>query len=146
MPVIVVGADTRAGQAILEGLHHPAREVRAFVTDEAVGAELKERGFKVALGDVSDDSHVEAAALHCFCAVLITEAARDGRDRAFAGSPRQVLEGWARAVAGSKVSRVIWVSEEVPPPIRIGEVASVDPADPDLVEKVVALDSAQSIL
>lgn len=145
MPVIVVGADTQAGKAILEGLHDPHREVRAFVTDEEVGADLKMKGFKVALGDVSDDSHVEAASTSCFSAILIAEAAHDHRERAFARSPDQVMAGWARAVSGSRVARVIWVSGETPPPTRADEVASVDPSDPSLVAKVVELDNAQSI-
>ena len=71
MPVIVVGADTEIGLASIEGLLARQGEVRAFVTDPAVGASLKERRVKVALGDVSDPSHIEAAALHCFSAVLV---------------------------------------------------------------------------
>lgn len=145
MPVIVVGADTDAGRAILEGLYDPHREVRAFVSDGSVGAALKEQGFKVALGDISDESHVAAASTRCFSAVLITEAASDGRERSFAGTPGEVLEGWADAVASSDVTRVIWVSTEDPPATGVKEVALVDPDDPDLVAKVVDLDDAQPI-
>jgi putative NADH-flavin reductase len=143
MPVIVVGADTRVGRAIVEGLHHPSRELRAFVSDEEQGAELKERGIKVALGDVSDESHVEAAALNCFSAVLITEAATDARERSFAATPEDVLLGWARAV--SSVSRVIWVSAQEVPATDTPEAARVDPDDPNVVARVVALDDAQKI-
>lgn len=146
MPVLVVGADTEAGQAIVDGLNDPAREVRAFVTDEEVAAELKEKGVKVALGDVSDDSHVEAAATACFSAVLIAEAAQDDRERSFAGEPSEVMAGWGRAMTGSGVTRVIWVSAARPPASSGYETATVDPDDPDLVARVVALDEAQSIL
>ncbi len=59
MPVIVVGADTPQGRAVVEGLVEPGREVRAFVSDPIVGAELRDMGVKVALGDVSDDSHIQ---------------------------------------------------------------------------------------
>jgi uncharacterized protein YbjT (DUF2867 family) len=86
MPVIVVGADTSQGRAVVEGLLEPGREVRAFVSDPDAGAELRELGVKVALGDVSDDSHVQGACTNCFTAVLVTEAARDGRERSFASS------------------------------------------------------------
>lgn len=145
MPVLVVGADTEAGLAILDGLNDPNREVRAFVTDEDVGARLKGKGIKVAVGDVSDDSHVEAAATACFSAVLIAEAAHDERERSFAAVPGEVLAGWGRAMTGSGVARVIWVSSAEPPASSGHERATVDPADPDLVARVVALDEAESI-
>ncbi len=145
MPVIVVGADTSDGQAILEGLQKPEREVRAFVSDERVGAQLKKNGFKVALGDVSDESHVETASTRCFSAILIAEAAMDDRERSFAATVEEVLDGWARAVVNSEVTRVIWVSRADHPRTPTREVARVDPDDPELVEKVVALDDAQVI-
>ena len=145
MPVIVVGADTPAGEAILERLHQPRREVRVFVSDAAKSRELKGRGFKVALGDVSDESHIEAAATRAFSAVLIAEAARDARVRSFADTPSQVFEGWANAVANSKVNRVIWVTDESYPDTKAKEVAVVDPGDPRLADRVVELDDATSI-
>ena len=143
MPVIVVGADTSQGRAVVEGLAEPGREVRAFVSDPATGAELRELGVKVALGDVSDDSHVQGACTNCFTAVLITEAARDGRERSFAANEEQVLQGWAGAAAASGVTRVIWVHEGEPPPVRVREVRTVSPAHPDLVGEVAALDDAR---
>ena len=145
MPAIVVGADTPDGLAILDGLNEPLREVRAFVTDESVGAELKERGFKVAIGDVSDESHVEAAAMRCFTAILVTEAASDDRERSFLDNPDDVTESWARAVAASHVTRVIWVTDSEPPSVGTREVAQVSPTNPDLVAEVVRLDDAQTI-
>ena len=54
--MIVIGADTAAGEAILQGLDEPEREIRIFVTDEDFGFRMKKRGFKVAIGDVSDES------------------------------------------------------------------------------------------
>ncbi|MFQ5522976.1 MAG: NAD(P)H-binding protein [Acidimicrobiia bacterium] len=143
MPVIVVGADTGVGRAIIEGLYDPSRDIRAFVSDEEQGAELKERGIKVALGDVSDESHIEGAAMNCFTAVLVAEASADKRERSFAASPAEVLAGWARAVAS--VTRVIWVSGGEVPDTTAPESAQVDPGDPDVVAKVVALDDAQKI-
>lgn len=145
MPVIVIGADTGPGKLIIDRLRHPDREVRAFVTSETAAVELKDRGVKVALGDVSDESHVEGAALRCFSAVLVAEAAEDARERSFASTPEAVMAGWARAVGRSKVKRVIWVKPGDPPDTPTGEVAVVDPTDPRLVEKVAALDDAQTI-
>lgn len=145
MPLIVVGADTDAGEAILDKFDDPQREVRVFVTDEARAAALRERGFKVAMGDVSDESHVEAAATRCFTAVLIAEAANDSRERSFADDCDAVLAGWARAVANSEVKRVIWVKSGDHPDTDAPEVVSVDPSDPRLADLVFRLDEAHSI-
>jgi putative NADH-flavin reductase len=143
MPVIVIGADTEAGLAISRELAHPGREVRAFVSDPAVAGDLRGRGVKVALGDVSDDSHIEAAALHCFTAVLVAEAARDDRERSFARSEADVLDAWARAVSNAQVSRVIWVYEGDPPPVEVSEVATVSPTHANLAHRVAELDDAR---
>jgi hypothetical protein len=145
MPLIVVGADTPAGEAILESLDPSQREIRVFVTDEIKAMDLKQRGFKVATGDVSDESHVEAASTRCFSAVLIADAAGDDRERSFAKSTGDVLRGWARAVSNSEVKRVIWVSAEPPPETKVEESAVVDPAEPGLARLVIALDDARSI-
>ena len=145
MPVIVVGADTPEGAAIIDRLYAPHREVRVFVTDESKGLELKERGFKVAIGDVSDESHVEAAATRCFSAVLVGAAASDDRLRSFAADREQVLRGWAKAVTNSKVRRVIWITADQQPEVGVPEVARVAPDDPDLADKVHSLDEAGSI-
>ena len=145
MPLIVVGADTPAGEAILGRLDPYEREIRVFVTDESKALDLRQRGFKVATGDVSDESHVEAASTRCFSAVLIADAAGDDRERSFAGTPVDVLRGWAQAVSNSGVRRVIWVSTDTPPHTRVEESAVIDPADPGLVELVIALDDARSI-
>jgi uncharacterized protein YbjT (DUF2867 family) len=141
MPVIVVGADTPQGTAIVEGLLDPDREIRAFVSDEAAAIKLREKGVKVALGDVSDDSHIEAATARCHTAVLVTNAIEDGRDFAFAKTPDQVLDRWASAAASAK--RVIWVHSGLPPEAKAKEIAIVDPDDPELVAKVIALDDAR---
>lgn len=145
MPVIVVGADTEQGLSILDGLADDRREVRAFVTSEDIALDLKKAGLKVAIGDVSDESHVEAASTACFSAVLISHAAHDERERSFARTTAEVLAGWARAVEASRVSRVIWVSDGSTPDTPSAETAVVSPDDPDLVDKVVALDEAQTI-
>jgi uncharacterized protein YbjT (DUF2867 family) len=143
MPVIVVGADTPDGQEIVEALLSPGREVRVFVSDPDIGAGMKKRGAKVATGDVSDASHIEAAATRCFSAVLVTEAARDNRERSFIDNEPKLLEAWASAVAG--VTRVIWVHPGEPPPVRPSEVVVVEPGTPGLAGRVAELDDARSI-
>ncbi|MFO7293805.1 MAG: NAD-binding protein [Acidimicrobiia bacterium] len=146
MPVIVVGADTASGRRIVERLVSPDREVRAFVTDAGAAESLRGLGVKVALGDVSDDSHVAGACLNCFSAVLVTEAAADARQRSFAATVESVLAGWGRAVQSASVRRVIWVAGDDPiPEVSVAEVATVDRRRPDLAEAVYALDQAASI-
>jgi nucleoside-diphosphate-sugar epimerase len=145
MPVIVVGADTPQGRAVVGGLVEPGREVRAFVSDPIVGAELRDMGVKVALGDVSDDSHIQGACTNCFTAVLVTEAARDGRERSFASSEAQVLDGWRGAVEASGITRVIWVHDGETPPVQVKESRTISPGHPDLVSEVAALDDARAL-
>ena len=128
MPVIVIGADTPVGGSIIEVVSRSAAEVRAFVSDERRAPGLKALNVKVALGDVSDSSHVEAAALNCFCAILVVEATIDGRDRAFADDRRAVVEGWSEAIRNAGLQRAIWVSTEdlsITFPPSVPEVASV---------------------
>ncbi|HZD03694.1 MAG TPA: NAD(P)H-binding protein, partial [Longimicrobiales bacterium] len=132
MPVMVVGADTPTGERITQRLLHPPREVRVFVTDSDVAQIWRDRGAKVALGDVSDDTHLTAACHHAFSMVLIEEATRDGREYSFASDPGQVMAGWARAAEQAEVSRVIWVTSSTPPPVQGREVAVVDESSPDL--------------
>lgn len=93
----------------MAALVHREGEVRAFVSDPEAGSRLKSQAVKVAIGDVSDSSHVGAAALHCFSVVLLTEAALDERERSFAPTPGLVLEAWAEAIAESGAERAIWV-------------------------------------
>jgi nucleoside-diphosphate-sugar epimerase len=145
MPLIVVGADTDIGSRLLDKLDPRAREIRVFVSDEDQALRLRQRGFKVATGDVSDETHVEAASTRCFSAVLITKAAQDARERAFADTADRVLDGWARAVSNSKVKRVIWVSDDAPPETGVAEVAIVSPSQPAFVDTIVELDEVESL-
>ncbi|HLF61606.1 MAG TPA: hypothetical protein VI980_10555 [Acidimicrobiia bacterium] len=145
MPAIVIGADTEAGMAIIDALAQPGREIRGFVSDPGVAAILRRRGVKVALGDVSDDSHIEGAALHCFTVVLVGEAAGDDRERSFARTEIEVLEAWGRAAVSARAHRVIWVLGGEPPVVDVPEVAQVSPTDPDFARRVAELDDARVI-
>lgn len=111
MPVLVVGADTPTGSAVVAALAGRDGELRCFVSDEAIAAQLKSRSAKVALGDVSDGSHVGAAGINCFSMVFLTEAAHDERVRSFAASPEEVFEQWQEAIELAGVRRVIWVQD-----------------------------------
>lgn len=148
MPVMVLGADTPLGEAILAALVAPDREVRAFVSDPGAAARFKEWGVKVALGDLSDLSHVEAACSNCFSVVAVTSALTDGRSLAFGADPRQLASGWARAVTAAGIHRLIWVGDD----LLVGEAAVPEQAVVDtsaeggsVVERVVALDDAASL-
>ena len=145
--MIVVGADTAIGEEIICRVAGPDREVRAFVSDPSAGVRFKEKSVKVALGDLSDISHVSAASLRCHTAVLICEAARDGRDLSFATDPSEVFEQWGQAVSEAGVRRVIWVADHPVPAASVPERATVDSTLPlpEVAAQVAELDDAATI-
>ena len=152
MPVIVVGADTELGEAIVAALLPEATEVRAFVSDVGAAEGLKSRGVKVALGDVSDGIRVGDAAHRTFCAIFLAEAATDDRERSFADGAGEVVTAWADGLAGAGVTRVIWVGGEDldPTPIRsavpqVAEIAIGGRSVGDIVDEVVAAEGAEHI-
>jgi hypothetical protein len=153
MPVIVIGADTPEGAAILPTLEPASGEVRMFVTDPDTGTALRNRG-KVAIGDVSDGSHVGGAALGAFCAVAIARAACDQRERSFADSAADVFAQWADGLHDAGITRIIFVATGAE--VVIGadllrsaapEFAVVDAGLPagQLGEAVALLEQAQKI-
>jgi hypothetical protein len=83
--------------------------------------------------------------LHCFTAVLVTDAARDNRERSFATTEVDVLEAWGRAVVNAGVRRVIWVLDGESPAVEVPEMARVSPGDPGLARRVLELDDARVI-
>jgi nucleoside-diphosphate-sugar epimerase len=147
MPVIVVGADSVVGGAILDVLAPRPGEVRAFVTDRDAVAGLRERGVKVAVGDVSDATHVSGASLNVFCGILVAEAAEDHRERSFAASTDAVLAAWSHAMAESEVARVIWVGRRGPaiPDAEVVDVATVGRDPSDVAAEVSRLEAALRI-
>jgi len=116
MPVIVVGADTNMGRAVMEVLLSGNGEIRAFVSDPEGGEILKATRAKVAIGDVSDASHIGGAALGAYSAVLVADAATDDRERAFAAGPEEVFAAWAEGLQDAGVARAIWVGDDEPSP------------------------------
>ena len=149
MPVIVIGGDTPVGRAIVHRLTERTGDVRAFVSSADEATTLRSRGVKVAVGDLSDDSHVREAAAGAFCAVLVTEAATDGRELAFA-APGEVVAGWLRATEEAGVTRVIVVGglPETAPTgsSEMGVLPAVGMSAPDLAEAVAALDEVERLV
>ena len=92
MPVMIIGADTTLGPAIVDALAVRGGEVRAFVSTVEVVDALRAKRVKTALGDISDGTHVGGAALTAFVAVVIAEAASDDRERAFAAASKPAAE------------------------------------------------------
>lgn len=144
MPVIVVGADTPGGEEIVRRLLAREGQVRAFVTDRSVAERLKPLGVKVATGDVSDASHVGAAATRCFSAVLLTAAASDDRERSFASTPAAVVDGWRDAIGEAEVRRAIWVSGSDVAPTTPEHVV-LDPGMVGLADRIAELDDAAEL-
>ena len=147
MPVMVVGADTLLGEVIIGELIEPDREVRAFVSDPSRGVRLKERGVKVAVGDVSDTSHVSSACLRCHTVVLVCEASRDGREISFAADAGELFGQWAQAVSEAGVKRVIWVTDHAVPEVQVPEQAEVNStlSPEEIATRVADLDDAVAL-
>jgi len=146
MPVIVVGADTATGRRIVNSLLTRGGEVRAFVSDAAVVRDLKRRGVKVAIGDVSDGSHIGGAALNAFTAVLVAEATDDGRERSFAADPSQVVANWAEGLEDAGVTRAIWLGDQVPAEIAAAVTESVAvPDGPNAADTICELDDRRTL-
>lgn len=144
--MIIVGADTPIGVAVARAIAGPDREVRAFISSMEPAEALRAMGVKVALGDLSDGSHIEAAATGCFTAILVSGAVTDGRELAFSESPHQVLRTWAQAISDSKVRRAIWIGSAIDG--AAPESRSIDPAgssDEEVAARVAALDEAAAL-
>ena len=147
MPAIIVGADTPVGAEIVATLTTGNGEIRVFVTDPDRAEEFRRAGCKVAIGDVSDESHVGLAAFGCFTAVLITEAADDNRERSFADTSATVLEGWREATNEAGIQRQIWVGSPKLNDLSTSgsEVAVISRDEPDLAGLVARLNEMEKI-
>ena len=147
MPVIIVGADTPFGLQIAERLSTETAELRAFVSDPDSVAPLRAFGCKVAVGDVSDESHIGAAAHGCFSAILVTEASEDGRERSFADTALKVVRGWAAGARDAGVQRIIWVTDGRVnlPDIVSMEVATVHVRDEGALDLVLTYEDLATL-
>ena len=125
MPVIVIGADTEIGHAIVPALRPASGEIRLFASTEDPMARYRSFA-KVAVGDISDGTHVGGAAIGAFCAVVIAAAAHDDRERHFAANSAELFAQWADGLADAGISRVIVVGSpaQLPDPIRLDRIGA----------------------
>lgn len=138
MPVIVIGADTEYGLAVATALTERDGEVRAFVTDPESAQTLRRLGIKVAIGDVSDASHIEGASHQAFSAVLVADAGLDDRERSFSASYEALISAWAVGLHDAGISRIIWVGPDAhPPPAMVAtgaETVAIDVRERSIAE------------
>jgi uncharacterized protein YbjT (DUF2867 family) len=110
MPVLVTGAESRLGAGVLDLLRSTGGELRAYVdatvaTDEDT-ARLRAAGCKVALGELDDEGHLEAAleqvhtVAHCWTGPLYDP-----------GQQVEVAAVLGSALLGAGARRLIWVRE-----------------------------------
>ena len=98
MPVIVIGADTELGHAVVAALEPASGEIRVLASD--ADQVRRYRGVaKVAVGDLSDGTHVGGAAIGAFCAIVVATSAHDDRERHFAPDPEALFAQWADGLA-----------------------------------------------
>lgn len=122
-----------------------------FVSDVDAGLEMRKRGVKVAIGDVSDGSHISGATMRAFCAVVVADAARDSRERSFAATEDEVYRQWLEGIIDSGVSRVLWVDEKPPPQFIVDaapqfahvDVSKLTPAE--VANEVARLEDAKTL-
>ena len=110
MPVLVTGAEAGLGASVIDHLSRTGGELRAFLdattcTDDDI-ARVRTGGCKVAIGELDDEGHLEAAleqvhtVAHCWTGPL--------------HSPAEQLEAaaaLASAALGAHVRRLIWVRD-----------------------------------
>lgn len=142
--MMIVGADTELGLRLARTVTSPDREIRAFVSDPHTADHLRSLGVKVALGDVSDPTHIGAACTGVFTVVFVTEAAHDERVRDFIDNPATLIESWGEAAVEAGARRVIWVGDDPPAPTPGCEFATVgaDLTIEQQVARIVELDDA----
>lgn len=139
MPVIIVGADTDVGLAIVTAALRESGEVRAFVTDGAIAEQLRRRRVKVAVG--ADGSHLASAATNAHTAVLVFEASGGSGD----GIDRNVVSEWVAAVVAARVKRIIGVGD-IPDALaglaaENAVVAVAGRSSTEIADEVVGLDA-----
>lgn len=110
MPVLVVGADGAAGRAAVKLLVRSFGEVRAYadasVTTEDDAAALRVLGVKVAVGDLDDEAHLEAALEQVYTVVHLAGGPFT--------PPDEVLDAFATTVSaaiGAGCRRLVWATE-----------------------------------
>lgn len=149
MPVIIIGADTELGHALIPTLRPGAAELRLFASDADAVAEYRDFA-KVAVGDISDGTHVGGAAIGAFCAIIIAAAAHDERERYFAPEPEPLFAQWADGLGDAGVARVIVVGsgDELPSPDPLRSIVDdyhhIETTGRNLTEVVAAVAAVEA--
>jgi len=110
MPVMVVGAESGLGRAVVRALRRRGGEVRAYLDAEVAGdddaVELRALGCKVALGEIDDEGLLETAleqvhsVVHCWGGPLTApDVELDG------------VAGVLSAAIGARCRRLVWASQ-----------------------------------
>lgn len=110
MPVMITGAEAGLGAGVIEHLRPTGGELRAYLdattATEDDAARLRASGCKVALGELDDEGHLEAAleqvhtVAHCWTGPLHDPQAQV-----------EVAATLSSAVLGAGVRRLIWVCD-----------------------------------
>ena len=110
MPVLITGADTGLGAGVVAQLRPTGGELRAYVdattATEDDAARLRAAGCKVAVGELDDEAHLEAAleqvhtVAHCWTGPLHDP-----------GAQVEAAATLSSAALGAGVRRLIWVRE-----------------------------------
>lgn len=110
MPVLVTGAERGLGARVLAQLRSSAGEVRAYldatVVGDAAAAALRSQGCKVAVGELDDEGHLEAA-----LAQVHTVAHCWGGPLHDLDEQLTVAGALSSALLGAGVRRLVWVRE-----------------------------------
>ncbi len=110
MPVLVTGAEDGLGVRVIERLRASDGEVRAFLDATAAGetaaATLRSRGCKVALGELDDEGHLEAAMAQVHTVAHCWGGALHDLDQQVV-----VAATLAAALLGAGVRRLVWIRE-----------------------------------
>lgn len=110
MPVLVTGAERGLGARVLAQLRASGGEVRAYLdataVDDDAAAALRSQGCKVAIGELDDEGHLEAA-----LAQVHTVAHCWGGPLHDLDEQLTVAGTLASALLGAGVRRLVWVRE-----------------------------------
>lgn len=105
MPVFVTHADTAVGADLVRALVADGADVRAFATGAGDVAEVRAAGAIVAVGDLDDEGHLEAAMTHAHTVVVPEVGWLADADDIAATWPVIV-----RAAVQAEVARIVVVS------------------------------------
>ncbi len=110
MPVLVTGAEDGLGARVIEQLRASGGEVRAYldatVAGEAEASALRAQGCKVAVGELDDEGHLEAAMAQVHTVAHCWGGALHDLDQQVTAAATV-----ASALLGAAVRRLVWIRE-----------------------------------